>query len=404
MRLVVKRLRRLLPAALGLLALAAAPKTARYGENFELKPTALEDSAAAALIEVQPGRDGEPLRLDPRLAAAARELAREVQDDPGRQDEIISSGHALEVIDRVGVYDAAIHVRSLGFRSEGDIISGVRLHYGPDRIPAMTHLGVGLAPPRADRPVGIAVVLLTDRRAALEPFPRAVPCPSSWILRGRLVNSARSLEPTVAMTRPGGATENLTVSRDREFFSAEVTFPEPGLYRVEVVAVGGGKTEMSALLKVRAGDLPHFEAEVFTVEGPETSPRDPAEAELMIQDMVNRVRRQEGLSLLPIDPALARMARAHAEDMKANNYVGHLSPTAGGLAQRAKAAGVRGRVSENVALNSSLSGAMNSLLESPVHRRAMLDGQATSLGVGVAIDDADSHRHYYVVQEFGRDD
>ena len=101
------------------------------------------------------------------------------------------------------------------------------------------------------------------------------------------------------------------------------------------------------------------------------------------------------------DPNLAQLARRQAQDMKDNNYVGHVSPVAGGLADRAKALGLGGDISENVALNSSLVAGMNALLQSPVHRRAILDPKMKRVGVGVVFDDRNGRRQYYIVQEFG---
>ena len=400
---------RLLPAALCLLAvLLGAPAPAAdpapcesYGEPSKVKAAAVESEAMKALVMAMPGRDGEPLVEDPRLIAAARVLARELQDDLARQDEIITAAHALKVADAYGVYDPTLHVRSLSFASSGDIVSTIRLHYGSDRVPPMTSMGVGVAPPLSGQPMGIAVVLLADSRALLEPFPRKVPSPSSWTLRGRLVNSTRGLDPSVVMTTPDGKVKTLPVKNSKGAFAASIDFPNPGLYRLEVVAQGGGRAEMSALMLVQAGDLLLNDEGLFQFDGPEEPPETESDAEDTVLDMVNQVRQHEGLGMVLPDPNLAQLARRQAQDMKDNNYVGHVSPVAGGLADRAKALGLGGDISENVALNSSLVVGMNALLQRPVHRRAILDPKMKRVGVGVVFDDRNGRRQYYIVQEFG---
>jgi uncharacterized protein YkwD len=389
----------LLPFAL--LAAPTPPPAQDYGQEQNLKPTALEAAAMKTLGEVLPGRGENRLEFDPRLLAAARDLAREIQADLPRQAEIATPNHALELLDRHGGYDATLQVRSLIFGSAGDILSSIKLDCGPGQLPAMTHMAVGIAPPARGRPFGVAAIFLVDRRAQLERFPRAVACPSSPTLRGRLVNVCRGLEPTVVITAPDGRVKNLRVSRDADYFSVSIPFDRPGVYRVEVVAVGDGRAEMSALLKVQAGDATLDERGVFVVTGPEAAPRDEAEAEDTMVVMVNQVRLREGLEILLPDPRLYVMAREHSQDMMANRYVGHLSPSQGRLEDRARAAGVGGYLSENVALNISLVQAMNSLLESPVHRRVILDPKVKHLGVGIAFDSASGTRHYYITQEFG---
>jgi len=96
------------------------------------------------------------------------------------------------------------------------------------------------------------------------------------------------------------------------------------------------------------------------------------------------------------------MAKAHSKDMKKHGYVGHRSPERGSHKDRKAAAGLSDYfVLENVARNTSLAQAMNTLLQSPGHRAAIINSRVDYVGVAVVFDDSTGTRHYYVTQEFG---
>ena len=116
------------------------------------------------------------------------------------------------------------------------------------------------------------------------------------------------------------------------------------------------------------------------------APLRPADAEILLLALVNRDRRTAGLPPLIADPALAAVARAHSQDMLANGFVGHISPTTGGPDERVKRAGIPFRhLAENVGRNSSVEELELGLMGSPGHRSAILDGQSIHVGIGVAI-------------------
>jgi len=100
------------------------------------------------------------------------------------------------------------------------------------------------------------------------------------------------------------------------------------------------------------------------------------------------------------------MAKTHSRDMKENEYgTRHLSPEFGSISDRALLAGLDDYdVRENLALNASLVRAMNSLLQSPVHRGPIIAPDITHVGVGIVFDDRSGSRHYYITQEFANMD
>lgn len=113
-----------------------------------------------------------------------------------------------------------------------------------------------------------------------------------------------------------------------------------------------------------------------------TRPRPDLEASML--DMVNRERRAAGLAALAPDPELTEVARRHSSDMFARGYFAHNTPEGHNPFDRMREGGVRfSAAGENLALAPSLRIAHNGLMNSPGHRRNILDPQFGRLGIGV---------------------
>lgn len=113
--------------------------------------------------------------------------------------------------------------------------------------------------------------------------------------------------------------------------------------------------------------------------------------------VVNADRREHGLAGLEPDDTLDTIARAHAEDMLARNYVAHESPDGETVADRFRAAG--GRASAILAENlATCTGCrvppgpervrtfQNGWMESPGHRATILREGIDRFGFGIAGD------------------
>ena len=115
-------------------------------------------------------------------------------------------------------------------------------------------------------------------------------------------------------------------------------------------------------------------------------------------DMINQERIAAGVSPVKVDLRLGAVGRAKANDMKANNYFDHTSPTYGSPWAMMQQVGLTvGWAGENIAGNSSVSGAMAALMQSPGHRANILDPRFTHVGVGIAYGSAYGNLY---VQEF----
>ena len=113
-----------------------------------------------------------------------------------------------------------------------------------------------------------------------------------------------------------------------------------------------------------------------------TQPRPDLEARML--DLVNRERSAAGLQPLAPDPELTHVARSHSSDMFARGYFAHDTPEGRNPFDRMKGGGVRFLTAgENLALAPSLQVAHNGLMNSPGHRRNIMDPQFGRLGIGI---------------------
>lgn len=122
---------------------------------------------------------------------------------------------------------------------------------------------------------------------------------------------------------------------------------------------------------------------------------------------VNAVRSRFGLPPVAHNPLLDRISQDHAEDMLARSYSGHQTPEGLGPSERARAGGYPSGIGENlVEQRFSVKEAMDAWLDSPPHRRILLDPGCREMGLGLAVgagyDAAPGGYRVIWVQSFGR--
>lgn len=106
--------------------------------------------------------------------------------------------------------------------------------------------------------------------------------------------------------------------------------------------------------------------------------------ELETFNLINNQRTKNGLSALKVDSELQRVARIKAQDMVNNNYFDHNSPTYGTPFNMMKSFGITYKsAGENIAGNSSNSGAVNAWMNSPGHRANILNNGYNYTGLAV---------------------
>ena len=103
---------------------------------------------------------------------------------------------------------------------------------------------------------------------------------------------------------------------------------------------------------------------------------------------------------LAMNTKLRNAARAHSQDMAANNYFSHTSLDGRTFDQRIRDAGYTGSgpLGENIAAGqSSPQSVVNGWMGSPGHCRNIMDPAFRAIGVGYAYEASSTYRHYWTL-------
>ena len=118
-------------------------------------------------------------------------------------------------------------------------------------------------------------------------------------------------------------------------------------------------------------------------------------------NLINKQRTNNGLTALKIDNEVQKVAKIKAEDMVTNNYFSHQSPTYGSPFDMLKSFKISYRsAGENIAANSSNSGAVNAWMNSSGHRANILSSNYNYTGIGVV--SSPRYGKIYVQQFIGK--
>lgn len=117
-------------------------------------------------------------------------------------------------------------------------------------------------------------------------------------------------------------------------------------------------------------------------------------------NLMNSDRVANGMSALPLDAELSRIARIKAEDMRDNGYFAHESPTYGSPSEMLRYFGYSfSAAGENIAHHANVTKAQAAFMSSDGHRRNILSSTWTKVGIGVCYD---AQGYVYVTQLFAR--
>lgn len=101
-------------------------------------------------------------------------------------------------------------------------------------------------------------------------------------------------------------------------------------------------------------------------------------------NLINKQRTANGLSALKVDAEVQRVAKIKAQDMVNNSYFSHTSPTYGSPFEMLQSFKVSYKTAgENIAGNSSNSGAVNAWMNSSGHKANILNSSFNYTGIGV---------------------
>ena len=223
----------------------------------------------------------------------------------------------------------------------------------------------------------------------LSALPAEVPPGHSQLFWGTWDNGF--VAPRVLISSPDGGLVEMVPREAADMFWTRLYFPEEGVYTVEVMLTGPGGPETAALFNVYAG-VPRPALPVARLCAREEGTRT-ADLEASLLSMMNRERVRRAIQPLPQDERLQRCARRHSEAMAERGLLAHWLPeTRGDDCPAAR---------QNIVMDRTLCGAHQQLMESPSHRRNILDKDATACGVGVsAAEVMPGVSLFYITQEF----
>ncbi|QSQ25742.1 CAP domain-containing protein [Pyxidicoccus parkwayensis] len=246
-----------------------------------------------------------------------------------------------------------------------------------------SHYGLGVAQ-QGQRTA--FVLLLADRKAELQPFPRNLAGGerAASTLCGTLVAPLR--EADVYVTRPDGDVDRVSLSRkgSNGVFCARLQFPKPGGYTVEVVGTGNNGPEVAALFLVQLG-MPRERGE----RTEDAEPTTPEEARAAVYERINSLRRAHHVPELTPEPVLERVAQAYSDRMAAEGFFAHVAPDGSTLTQRLPASLRSMRSGENLGVADGPLAAHFGIEHSPGHRRNLLDPAFRVMGLGVTFHKVD---------------
>lgn len=115
-----------------------------------------------------------------------------------------------------------------------------------------------------------------------------------------------------------------------------------------------------------------------------------------VVNSLNDIRAQQGCKPLKVAKKLNASAQRHADDMSANSYFSHTSADGRSWVSRQRAAGWKKPGGENIASGyASAASVMSAWMESPGHRRNIVNCKFRHIGVGFTAEGE------YWVQNFG---
>jgi uncharacterized protein YkwD len=122
-----------------------------------------------------------------------------------------------------------------------------------------------------------------------------------------------------------------------------------------------------------------------------------------VLDLVNAERSKAGVPPLRLESRLSTAAQNHAEDMLAREYFAHASPEGRTVLHRAATVWYElHRVGENIAHGQlSVEQVVKDWMESPEHRRNILDPGYIHMGLGLALGETSKGFEVEWVQTFG---
>ena len=178
------------------------------------------------------------------------------------------------------------------------------------------------------------------------------------------------------VNKPAGETDK--PSQDNQAGQDSVQKPSEGTGNTQTPSTDAGNTQTPS---TGTGDNTNTNEESST-----TGEVSAFEQEVL--DLTNAEREKYGLQPLTLDTELSKVARVKSEDMAANNYFDHTSPTYGTPFEMMKQFGISyTSAAENIAQGQTTPAqVVQAWMNSQGHRKNILNSSYTHIGIGHAAD------------------
>ena len=142
-----------------------------------------------------------------------------------------------------------------------------------------------------------------------------------------------------------------------------------------------------------------------TFAAPQAQPTaDPAAQMQRVIELVNQRRKEAGVGPVTFNAALATCAQKYSEVQAQQGKIDHTGPDGSNPGQRLRACGYNWKhYGENLAAGyANAEDVVNAWMNSPSHRKVMLNGKYKEIGMGFTRRDDDPGHYYdYFVMELG---
>ncbi|WNG36363.1 CAP domain-containing protein [Archangium violaceum] len=328
-------------------------------------------------------------QADPALTQAARRLAHEaLNDSPSGAVELMA---LTEAVSDSGGSDPSPRSYVIRAWEREHAVDTLLARKDLNQEPA-SHMGLGVV---VEGNRAALVLLLTERKATLQRFPRTFDKPGAQSLCGQLESPLRGSE--VYVTRPDGRVDRPALTRESgPTFCTRVLFPTEGRYTVEIIGRSERGPEVAALFLVDVGSSKQRDERERLVE-----PTTVEDARVAVLARINALRRGHGLQPLALDDTLNGVAQAYSDRMAKEGFFAHVAPDGSDLRGRLTAAGTPYRIAgENLGLASGPLAAHFGIELSPGHRSNLLGTQFTHAGIGVTFQKLDGRDQAIVTEVF----
>jgi len=359
------------------------------------EPSREEQKVLGLINRARLGAGLAPLAWDGLLGQVAREHSADMVRHKYFAYESPTLGSITYRLHRAGCSAPSVRQVICQVGALEDVLKQLNEARHPFHLEPDTHIGIGVYSTWLP-PLHTVTLLAVQRLSEVASFPMLAEPGETRRLEWRLAVGLG--DPRVVISPPQGVVYDVpVVTRASGGYSAVISFDRgAGKYVIQLGATGAQGPVITDVMYVYVG-VP-YPPPVATVDA---TPEGEGNPETIILARLNAERMNSGLRPLRLDARLSAVARAHSRDMAEHHFFAHVSPRTGDLDERLKRAGIRLKSSaENLSQGRSAVEAVAGLMNSPAHRRHILNPEFEQVGIGIARDDDGV---LYVTQVFGQE-